>query len=75
MQNLWQKIKYEFVKTFIRGDKITPYSGFITWRTHDPSRCQMWWQKIKPILQENAAIIQAVAAVIAAIVAVIALIR
>ncbi|MPW68238.1 hypothetical protein C0129_09110 [Moraxella catarrhalis] len=59
----------------MRGDKIPPNSGFITWREYDPSRCQLWWQKIKPILHENAAIIQTIAAVVAAVAAVIALLR
>lgn len=69
MQNFWQKTKQELIKTFVRGDKIPAYSGFITWRTHNPSRLEIWWSRTKYQIKENAVVIQTVATVLGVIVA------
>lgn len=71
MKTLWQQIKQEFIKTFVRGDEIPSGSGFITWRTHDPSRIEMWWSRTKHQIKENATVIQTVATVIGILVGVV----
>lgn len=68
---LWQSLKKEFIKTFVRGDEIPSGSGFITWRTHDPSRLELWWSYTKHQIQENATVIQTVATVLGVLVAVV----
>lgn len=62
MLALWRKLKQEFIKTFIRGNKIHS-SDFITWRTYDPSRIEIWWSRIHPKVEKNAVIIQMIAAI------------
>ncbi len=62
MLALWRKLKQEFIKTFMRGNEIRS-SDFITWRTHDPSRIEIWWSRIRPKVEKNAVIIQTIAAI------------
>lgn len=45
MKNLWQRLKQEFIKTFVCGDKVKdtsfPFSGVVD---RHPSRIGGWWQ-------------------------------
>lgn len=47
MRTLWQKIKHEFTKTFIRGNEVPFGNGFIPGRFHEQSRVEKWLVWVK----------------------------
>lgn len=75
MSNIWKVIKREFVKTFIRGEKIEKNPFFITYHTHDPSRWELLINHAKNWIKENSVFIHVLLAVFSLMVAVIALFK
>jgi hypothetical protein len=47
VRTLWQKIKHEFTKTFIRGNEVPFGNGFIPGRFHEQSRVEKWLVWVK----------------------------
>ncbi len=69
MRTLWQKIKHEFTKTFIRGDEVPFGNGFIPGRFHEQSRaekCLAW-------VKANAVLITTLSTVLAVIISFVSL--
>ncbi|MFB6347856.1 hypothetical protein ACFBZI_07540 [Moraxella sp. ZJ142] len=68
------KIKAEFIKTFIRGDKINSDSGYLTGQDYDPSRLAMFISHVKYCLEKNKHVLTSTADIFTVLAAIIAIV-